>query len=61
MIREEMLAKTVWLKARFFRNAPRDWQVWIYSDITGDRKDMIGSYNTKAQAAKVCREYNRAE
>lgn len=34
------------------------WSVWLYSTLTGDRKDFVAYATTKRQAVRIAARYN---
>jgi hypothetical protein len=34
------------------QEGPRDWRVWLVSELTGDRKDCVAEFTTKSEAHK---------
>jgi len=44
---------------KYHRESAGDYQVWLYSKLTGDRKQFVVSFNTRRGAARYCADKNR--
>lgn len=50
---------TTYYDYRYHREAPGDYQVWLYSSLTGDRKSFVRCFRASKDAARFCRERNK--
>jgi hypothetical protein len=46
-------------RAQLYREGIKGFTVWIVSPHTGDKKDCLGHFNTKREALRTLRAYNR--